>query len=69
MGSLSLQNKPMDNSTLLRLHEDLQHYHALAERAIRDKDFDRHFVLGGQFHRTASRIQRLTGVDPRERYA
>lgn len=54
--------------TVLELHEDLQHFYALATQAIRDNDMEAHFVHGGQFHRTATAILERTGIDPRERY-
>lgn len=57
------------SSQLAALREDLEHYFVLADKTLRDGDLDLHFVYGGQYHRTADRIFKMTGIDPRPPYS
>ena len=53
-------------STICALYDDLEHYLDLALKAADDKHEDLRLVFSMQFHNTASRILKLTGIDPRE---
>jgi len=53
---------------LRSLREDLEYYFEIADSSLRAGNFDVHYVQAGQFHRTATKITALTGVDPRPPY-